>query len=314
MLQSPLPGLYVAAGTLGANDVIKIAAFDLDWTIVRTVQGRFPKDANDWAFLPNRVSTLQSYRDTGYTLVLFANQGYKGAKLTTALARVNNILEALAKEGIQPWTFAATLHDNYRKPGTGMWDLFQQYMAVYKKTIDKSESFYVGDAAGRPGDYDNNDILLAQNIGLTFFTPEQKFPRNQIQIPDTQTMFIFVGMPGSGKTTYYTQNLAPKGWVHVNQDILKTQPKMLNAVRTALASGKSVAIDATNPSPNKRAQYIMIAAELRIPTMILYFVDNGYERNQLRQAKVPDIAYNVYFKNLVEPTYELDRVPVVQVS
>ena len=31
---------------------VKIAAFDLDWTLIKTQSGStFPKDKNDWAFL-----------------------------------------------------------------------------------------------------------------------------------------------------------------------------------------------------------------------------------------------------------------------
>lgn len=178
--------------------------------------------------------------------------------------------------------------------------------------VDKTISLYVGDAAGRPQDHSSDDRSFANNIGLPFYVPEDVFPNDTIAIPNTQTMFIFVGMPGSGKTSYYQQYLEPKGWVHANQDILKTQSKMLNTVRSALASGKSVAVDATNPGLDKRREYVMLAAQYQIPTLIIYFVSDGYGRNKLRPNPVPTIAYNIYFKNLVEPTEELDLVPVVQ--
>ena len=38
--------------------------------------------------------------------------------------------------------------------------------------IDKDRSFFVGDAAGRPGDHSAADRKLALNVGLQFFTPE----------------------------------------------------------------------------------------------------------------------------------------------
>ena len=273
MLQQLTPTLYTHTGDVGSTD--KIFATDLDWTLIRPVHARFPKDANDWAFLPNRLITLKAYRDAGYTIAIFTNQGYKKTKLTVAISRTNNIINALLNEGINPWVFAATNSDIYRKPEKGMWDIFEANM----NPIDKNESLYVGDAAGRPQDHSDADILFAQNVGLAFFTPEEVYPNNRIYIPQEQTMFIFVGMPGASKTTYFKENLEPLGWVHANQDILKTHAKVLSTVKQALANGKSVAIDATNPSLDKRHEYVMLASQYAVPTLIIYFVRNGYDYN-----------------------------------
>jgi bifunctional polynucleotide phosphatase/kinase len=38
--------------------------------------------------------------------------------------------------------------------------------------IDKAASYFVGDAAGRPGDHASTDRKWAMNIGIPFFTPE----------------------------------------------------------------------------------------------------------------------------------------------
>jgi bifunctional polynucleotide phosphatase/kinase len=37
---------------------------------------------------------------------------------------------------------------------------------------DAGDSFFVGDAAGRPGDHSSCDRKLATNLGLKFQTPE----------------------------------------------------------------------------------------------------------------------------------------------
>jgi bifunctional polynucleotide phosphatase/kinase len=307
MLRLIVSGLYGHVGTSGTSKYV--AAFDLDGTLIRTIHGKFFKDSNDWAFLPNRILGLKTYRDAGYTLVIFTNQHYKGAKLTAAIDRVNNVIGALRAEGLDPWVLAATQEDMYRKPNIGMWQVFVQYFP----NLDLASSLYIGDAAGRPQDHSDSDRVFAQNIGIPFYTPEDIFPNNQIEIPETQTMFIFVGMPGSGKSSYFEQNLAPRGWVVANQDTLKTQPKMLSTIRDALASGRSVAVDATNPSPDKRREYIMLAIQYQVPTLIIYFVRDGHGWNSLRPHPVPNIAYNMYYKNLVEPTQVLDLVPVVEI-
>lgn len=52
-----------------------------------------------------------------------------------------------------------------------------------KIKIDKNESFFVGDAAGRPvntvlktkKDHSAADRLFAINVGIKFFTPEEHF-------------------------------------------------------------------------------------------------------------------------------------------
>lgn len=302
MLQPIGEGVYVSQN---GPELKNIFGTDLDWTLIRPIRGRFPKDENDWAWLPNRVSTLKSYQDAGYLIVIFSNQKASGKKLTMLLNRINNVIDALIKSGILPWVFVATEDNYYRKPQQGMW-------LILKNSIPIDHALYTGDAAGRSGDFSDSDRKFAETNGIPFYNPEQIFPRNEIMIPDTQTMFIFVGMQGSGKSTFYNQYLAPRNWIHVNQDILKTQPKVLKAIETALKDGYSVAVDATNPSSEKRQMYLDLALKYKVPAMIIYFVRNGYEWNKLREKPVPDIGYNMYFKNLKEPSYDLDGVPVVE--
>jgi len=55
---------------------------------------------------------------------------------------------------------------------------------VLNKVADKSTSFFVGDAAGRQytkgkGDFSSTDRKWAQNIGITFYTPEVDIFRDQ---------------------------------------------------------------------------------------------------------------------------------------
>lgn len=303
MLTLQYPGVYSYSSTnLSSN----VAAFDLDWTLVRTIRGRFPKDVDDWAILPNRLSVLKEYTDAGYNIAIFTNQRYKGKNLTKAINRINNIINYLITNGINPWVFVA-ISDESKKPSPYMWLIFSQFV-----TLNRETSFYCGDAAGRPTDFSDSDKQFAINDNIRFYTPEEVFPNNRIVIPETQTMFIFVGMPGSGKTTFYEEYLSPRGYVHINQDTLKTKNKVLSTLKKSLQEGKSVAVDATNPSSDKRREYINLAVEYQVPTMILYFVGNGYERNKLRSNPVPNIAYSMYYKHLVEPNYNIDYVPVVE--
>lgn len=70
-------------------------------------------------------------------------------------------------------------NDPHRKPGKGMWDLFVSKLAPSSSgsaaAPDASLSFYVGDAAGRLGDFADSDKGFAEAAGLRFQTPEEFF-------------------------------------------------------------------------------------------------------------------------------------------
>jgi hypothetical protein len=75
----------------------------------------------------------------------------------------------------------ATGEDIYRKPCTGMWTHFKDNMNDGLE-ITLADSFYAGDAAGRPKsatrkkkDHGIGDRGFAINVGIDFFTPEMLF-------------------------------------------------------------------------------------------------------------------------------------------
>lgn len=48
-----------------------IAGFDLDWTLTRTMRGKFPKDVDDITLLPNRISVLKELGKRGFYYCYF---------------------------------------------------------------------------------------------------------------------------------------------------------------------------------------------------------------------------------------------------
>ena len=58
------------------DEFSKIAAFDLDGTIIKTKSGRvFPKDKNDWVFFNDNVKKiLYNLCNNNYKIVIFTNQ------------------------------------------------------------------------------------------------------------------------------------------------------------------------------------------------------------------------------------------------
>lgn len=54
--------------------------------------------------------------------------------------------------------YAATQYDEYRKPRMAMWKEFlDDYDLDVGEGVDLQGSFFVGDAAGRPGDHSCSD-------------------------------------------------------------------------------------------------------------------------------------------------------------
>jgi bifunctional polynucleotide phosphatase/kinase len=329
--------IYVPANFVSTGH---IAGFDLDWTIIRPVRGQFRKDENDLAILPNRKDILRGLIERGFTLSVFTNQKSASNKVkTTNLRRIENFINMIGL----PIVVLVSIDDVYRKPLPGMWQILNSMTSVKSR-------FYCGDAAGRPQDFADSDKMFAENGSnipvstdievaihsnstnvseIKFYIPEELFPsiemitlskdplisidKNIVKLPVEKSMVVFVGMPGSGKSTYYHQALEPMGYIHVNQDKLTTMLKVLKTIRESLALNKSIAIDATNPQQSKREKYYDLAKEYGYEVTVLYFVRDGFGWNKLRENPVPRLAYSMYFKNLIEPNPENTPGSVYQI-
>jgi bifunctional polynucleotide phosphatase/kinase len=326
----------------------KIAAFDMDDTLIRPKsKAKFPKSRADWQwcgeYIPKKLKSL--YED-GFKIVIFTNQAGI-SKGHTRKADIKGKIEDLSTRlQIPLQAFIASADDGWRKPSSRMWDLFvREYNGGVE--VDREVSFYCGDAAGRPKAWDGNsktkkdfscsDRKFARNIGLPFVTPEQLFLGEKREAPfdwdgidpstipkdlelctgdkaitsKDQELILFVGFPASGKSTFAKRYLVPNGYVHINQDTLKTKQKCFKAVEEALAAGKSVVVDNTNPGPDIREEYIEIAKEKGVPVRCFWFqtpLELAKHLNMYRELitngdheHVSRIAYAVYKKNFKEP-------------
>lgn len=317
----PAPNVAVYKTPGDVNNQGKYAFFDMDWTLIRPVRGEFPRDANDFEILPERKRSLQHLLDQGYSLIIITNQrGRNAADREMALKRIEKFVQEL---GLPIVVLVAQGQDVFRKPQIGLWQVFRQMFQIPDGT--NIEAFYVGDAAGRPQDFDNVDIEWAKNVGIPFSTPENFFPKQLPPIPDIptganpKTMIVLVGEMGSGKTTFYEQYLKPKGYVHVSQDILKTKPQVFKTLEDTLKHSQPVVVDRTNPSQEDRQQFYDLAKKYGYDVMVLYFVRNGHGWNKLREKNpypkgpVPKIAYNQYYSKLEPPTERNTPSPVYQI-
>jgi predicted kinase len=121
---------------------------------------------------------------------------------------------------------------------------------------------------------------------------------------------ILVGLPGSGKTSFFEARLAATH-VHVSKDRMGQArdkgARQLEQVAHALGAGRSVAVDNTNPRAADRAPLVALgrAAGARV---VAYAMDTpakqALARNRSRQppARVPDVAVFVASKRMEAPT------------
>ena len=73
------PGLLIGKLGLDAHgcNSSKVAAFDMDWTLIKTKMGnKFAKNAHDWELWHEKVATkLRRLVADGFRIVVFTNQG-----------------------------------------------------------------------------------------------------------------------------------------------------------------------------------------------------------------------------------------------
>ena len=121
---------------------------------------------------------------------------------------------------------------------------------------------------------------------------------------------IFVGLPASGKTTFYQQRFA-RTHRHISKDNWPNAPRkderQAQLIRSALTAGISVVVDNTNPALTDRAAIIQIAREFGARVIGYYFTATTREavgRNRGREGKqrVPDVAIFTKAKRMVVPS------------
>lgn len=314
---SLLVARYKSAHKVDRRKPLKVAAFDFDDTLVTTKSGlKFARSEDDWKWWHSAVPTrLKELDAAGYAVVLFSNQKgiglRKDPKLPNGMKSLANFkgkITAVCKSLDLPLSvYAATEHDIYRKPRTGMWEQLLKDYSLSDVDVDQDSSFFVGDAGGRAEDktagmkkdFACSDRDLASNVGIKYQSPEEFFLQEEPK-PFTRTfdptkyfeseidshteatplvfnkknkldLVLFCGSPGAGKSTFYWNHMKPLGYARVNQDILKSREKCMKVATQLLEDNTSVVVDNTNADIETRAAWISLARNAKVPVRLVHF-------------------------------------------
>ncbi|KAJ8731381.1 hypothetical protein PYW07_004545 [Mythimna separata] len=336
--------LYVFTSK-GVQASHKIAAFDMDGTLIKTKSGKVhPVDTKDWQIaFHNAQEKLKDLIEQGYRLVILSNQAPIGngrVKIEDFKIKIEHIVKKLA---VPFQVYLATGKGFYRKPTTGMWKVLSEQKNDGLE-IDMVKSFYCGDAAGRvaswaPGkkkDHSMADKLMAENLGLQFYTPEEFFlqtpvgtvtmnkpdfnPKelgtgtfNNDLISKEKEILVLVGFPGSGKSFLAKQieKRSENSYVTVCRDVLGSWQKCAAEATKALRRGKSVVVDSTNPDKESRGRWVSLAKEMSVDCRCAFLTasmaharhNNKFrELMKIKHVPVNDIVFHSYKKKYVEPS------------
>ena len=122
-----------------------------------------------------------------------------------------------------------------------------------------------------------------------------------------KTMVLMMGIQGSGKSTFYQKFLADD-FARVNLDTLKTRHQERLLIADCIETGRSFAVDNTNPTKEDRQRYIPLAQSAGYK-VVGYFMESKLqaciERNNQRTgtAIIPPAAIAATSNKLQMPSY-----------
>uniref|UniRef100_A0A6C0LVD7 Uncharacterized protein n=1 Tax=viral metagenome TaxID=1070528 RepID=A0A6C0LVD7_9ZZZZ len=185
-------------------DPIRIAGFDLDDTLIQRFK---QKDDYKFKLLDSKINDkMKNLVNNNYLIIIFSNQVglfiNKNINMVMWKKMIENLSKIMMKD-IEHYYFAiyvSKMHDLYRKPNLGLWNLMKSdlknnfsFDAKKIKLRISKKSFFCGDAAGRKqasflkkrihplakkGDFSDTDYKFALNIKIDFITPDDFYLDN----------------------------------------------------------------------------------------------------------------------------------------
>lgn len=165
----------------------KCIMFDLDSTLIKTKSGNtFTKCIGDWQwYSPTVLEKLYQEVLKNHKIVIVTNQkAYFGTTGKIIDYNIRNVMDKMKKYfetsgGVMGGDYIPSYcidvfilvgNCEYRKPNPGV---YQKY--INNGVYPSYAVLYVGDAAGREGDFSDSDKEFALQCKIPFFTPEEFF-------------------------------------------------------------------------------------------------------------------------------------------
>ena len=319
--------LYKNYYTSNISKMVKLASFDLDHTLIRPKFGNvFPKNLNDWEFMPFPIKSKLDKLSSDHLVVIFSNQKKTFHQKYSNDEFLKKIDSIHSKLGIDFIFIAALEDDNYRKPRIGMYEHLLEKEGL---TIKKEDSFFVGDMAGRKNDKYDTDLKFAKNIGIKFMTPEEYFlnqssgsykirgykldtflKNTKINIsPQKKVMVVISGYPGSGKS-HLANKLAGNKSNIISKDNFGTKFNM--KLEESLKEGNYTIVEGLYSNNKSRNKLKKMAAKYNYNTkyiMVNTSYNLSYHLNLYRslyenKKKIPEVVYMKYKKEFEYPLEE----------
>lgn len=319
----------------------RIAGFDFEDTLKKPkmMRGKFVLKHD------NIVEKFKEYIKKGFMIVIFTNgthianpQSIK--KWEERFTNFINSIKTQFPDNFYLAVYVALQDDLYKKPNIGMWKLMKENLKVQfenKELHISKKSFFVGSAAGRcktknhEADLHGFDRKFALNIGIDFYTPEEfffdkkkeKYQITSFSIPAVtqkpekfkkrkKEMIIMCGLPNSGKSTYCKKYIFPKGYVYIDDNILRIVG--VRDLRNMMDNKQKIIIDCNILTVGGRKKYINVAKEKNYFIRFIYMntdIELCKHLNNVRHLvsdgaipKIPLSVYTNFSKKFIKPTLQ----------
>lgn len=155
--------VYTPKSVPAVGSLRRALILDLDGTIITTKSGKkFARDANDWKWtFDTVVDCITKFNSPDTAVFIVSNQKGLRGKRSAGEAAFKTKLASVFTEIPPCLVFVPTESDVFRKPSPL---IFERWIAQYCTAT--CHVMYVGDAAGRPGDFSDSDRAFAHNIAL----------------------------------------------------------------------------------------------------------------------------------------------------
>lgn len=138
-------------------------------------------------------------------------------------------------------------------------------------------------------------------------------------MPWRMEVALFVGVQGSGKTSFFTSQLVHTH-MRISRDLVRTKHRERKLFEACLALQQPLVLDNTNPTRAVRAPWIALAQARGFPVVAYWFdvpLADALARNAIRAGKqrIPEIAVESTHARLQPPQLDegFERVFAVRV-